>query len=176
MPSEGQLTLSAISFTLLKFGRSILRTLRIFSLPSFSPSAFSSAMPPSLRRLSLPLMALAALLLVGGHWAVLRGAAWARMLTEFRGEGASWSQAVDKTFSGEFPCEWCRALDAAGERERERRQDLQCSGRFDLAPPVRELLFLVPVYQVVGYDCSKDAEPPEGAPGEVWFVPRSVAV
>lgn len=48
-------------------------------------------------------------ILTGGHLAVLQTIAWAGMLTT-RTMATSWSEATASTFSGDAPCELCKAV------------------------------------------------------------------
>lgn len=71
-----------------------------------------------LRKLGFPLFLLAMFSLAGGHWALLQSIAWVGMLQEY-GRTASMSEAVDKTFSGNFPCDMCKKIAQAKEKEQE---------------------------------------------------------
>jgi len=61
------------------------------------------------RRLGTLLMCLAMFSIAGGHWAVLQSVAWAGMLRDYS-RAAGLGAAVEKTFSGEFPCPMCRKI------------------------------------------------------------------
>lgn len=74
--------------------------------------------PAMFRRLGALLMCLAMFSIAGGHWAVLQSVAWAGMLRDYsRGEG--FGAAVEKTFSGKYPCPMCRKI-AAAQKKQER--------------------------------------------------------
>ena len=53
---------------------------------------------------------LALVLSLGLHWTVLQSAAWVSMIVSYSQEG-SLSEALEKTFDGEHPCELCRMID-----------------------------------------------------------------
>jgi len=70
-----------------------------------------------LRRLGLLLSALAMFAIAGGHWAVLQSVAWAGMVSDYsRTDG--FAAAVQKTFSGEYPCAMCKRI-AMAEKQQE---------------------------------------------------------
>lgn len=55
------------------------------------------------------LVLIAAVQILGGHWAVLQTVAWAQMLVEFA-QRDSLATAVVKTFDGAHPCELCHTV------------------------------------------------------------------
>jgi hypothetical protein len=70
-----------------------------------------------LRRLGLLLSALAMFAIAGGHWAVFQSVAWAGMVSDYsRTDG--FTTAVQKTFSGEYPCAMCKRI-AMAEKQQE---------------------------------------------------------
>ncbi|MCK6489843.1 MAG: hypothetical protein L6R48_16240 [Planctomycetes bacterium] len=60
---------------------------------------------------------LAALMLAGGHLALLQGLAWSTMLAE-RIPRLGWGTAVATTFDGQHPCRMCRVVKALDQAER----------------------------------------------------------
>jgi len=69
------------------------------------------------RRLGTLLMCLAMFSIAGGHWAVLQSVAWAGMLRDYS-RGAGLGAAVEKTFSGKYPCAMCcKIADAQKKQE-----------------------------------------------------------
>lgn len=91
------------------------------------PTAFDS--PPAtlhtprvVLRLGKWLVVFSLVLMIGGHWALLQSAAWIRMAAKFS-EKDTVSVALEKTFSGKFPCKLCKMVKAG--KETERKQDLQ---------------------------------------------------
>lgn len=64
----------------------------------------------------LAFLSLALFSIAGGHWAVLQTVAWAQMLREYS-ENATVAEAVEKTFSGEAPCEMCKSIAAEKQKE-----------------------------------------------------------
>lgn len=79
--------------------------------------------------------ALAALfLMLGGHWAILQGVAWTRMLAGYSRTGTI-SEAIEKTFDGEHPCKMCVEIKKGRQQERERESQRPLLGfmkQFDL--------------------------------------------
>jgi hypothetical protein len=47
--------------------------------------------------------------LAGGHWSVLQGIAWAKMLIEYS-QADGLREGIVKTFDGEHPCEMCKSI------------------------------------------------------------------
>jgi len=45
----------------------------------------------------------------GGQWPVLQGVAWANMIREYS-EMVPMTQAIEMTFSGQYPCELCKII------------------------------------------------------------------
>lgn len=70
------------------------------------------------RRFGTLLMCVAMFFIAGGHWAVLQSIAWAGMLSDYS-RGESFGAAVEKTFSGKYPCPMCRKI-AAAQKKQER--------------------------------------------------------
>lgn len=69
-----------------------------------------------LRKFGMPLKCLAMFSIVGGHLAVLQGAAWATMLWDYSRE-ASFTEAAEKTFSGANPCSLCKTVAKTRQQE-----------------------------------------------------------
>jgi hypothetical protein len=70
----------------------------------------------------------------GGQWAAFQVVAWANMIREYS-EMVPVSQAVEMTFSGEYPCPICKAI--AERKNAEQQKDLAL-GKYDkkYPPPV----------------------------------------
>ena len=62
-----------------------------------------------MRRLTLFAVLFAFVCSCGGQWPILRCVAWVHMIREYS-EVVPLSQAVEMTFSGEYPCEMCKAI------------------------------------------------------------------
>lgn len=60
---------------------------------------------------------LALFTITGGHLALLQSVAWARMMHHYSTQG-SFSSAMEKTFSGKYPCSLCKKI--AKERQKEK--------------------------------------------------------
>ena len=56
----------------------------------------------------------------GGHWLLLQSVAWAQMIADYSREG-SVRQAITDTFSGRRPCDMCKAIDKAKEKEQQQQ-------------------------------------------------------
>ena len=74
-----------------------------------------------LRRFGLLLVALALFSIAGGPWAVLQTVAWAGMLHDYTQRTGSFAVAVEQTFDGQHPCEFCREIAAAKVKEHKER-------------------------------------------------------
>ena len=74
-------------------------------------------MPPFLLRPAQYLLIVALFFALGGHWVVLQSIAWGRMIVEYS-QQASVKEAVVKTFDGQHPCDICKSLSKAREKEK----------------------------------------------------------
>jgi hypothetical protein len=105
---------------------SISRTSRRGAIPFarfvLTGARFSSITQGVLRAVGLPLMAVAMLSLLGGHWAILQAVAWSQMLRDYSRD-ASLGVAVEKTFSGDYPCALCKRV-AEGQRRESQKTPL----------------------------------------------------
>jgi hypothetical protein len=80
-------------------------------------TAIQANRPPSsttfarcwLPRLGSVLALIAALQILGGHWAVLQSIAWVNMMLDFSAH-ESLTVAIDKTFDGSHPCDLCKVV------------------------------------------------------------------
>jgi hypothetical protein len=57
----------------------------------------------------------------GGHWGILQGIAWAKMLVEYS-QADGIGEGIAKTFDGEHPCAMCKVISKG--RESEKREPL----------------------------------------------------
>lgn len=71
----------------------------------------------ALRFLGTFLIALALFSLSGGHWALMQGIAWGRMIHEYSTQG-SFSTAIGKTFDGKHACALCKKIERAQQQEK----------------------------------------------------------
>jgi len=84
-----------------------------------------NVIPLQPRRLfGLLLMAMALFSMSGGHWAVLQGVAWARMVHEYSSQ-ESLQSAVEKTFSGKYPCSLCKKITSGKQKEKKTAATLE---------------------------------------------------
>lgn len=75
------------------------------------------ALSQHLRRIGLPLSALALFCMLGGHFAAVQVVAWSTMLWTYSKEEKSLAAGAEKTFSGKAPCPMCQAVKAGREKE-----------------------------------------------------------
>lgn len=61
-------------------------------------------------RLARFLVLIAAVQILGGHWAVLQTVAWAKMIVDYA-QRDSLGAAVVKTFDGRHPCGLCKVIE-----------------------------------------------------------------
>lgn len=89
------------------------------------------------QRLARFLVLIAAVQILGGHWAVLQTVAWTKMLVEYA-QQESLSVAVAKTFDGEHPCQLCHTV-KEGRQEEQKKQTPTAIAKLDavLAPAVQ---------------------------------------
>jgi hypothetical protein len=57
---------------------------------------------------------------MGGHLALLQTYAWTSMIVEYSGI-SSVSEAVEKTFDGEHPCELCKVVEKSKHEDKEQQ-------------------------------------------------------
>jgi hypothetical protein len=62
-----------------------------------------------MRRLTLLAVLVAFVFSCGGQWYVLQGIAWVNMIREYS-QMVPFSQAVEMTLSGQYPCSICKAI------------------------------------------------------------------
>lgn len=74
-----------------------------------------------LRSLTRFLVLIAAVQLLGGHWAVLQSVAWVGMAIEYA-QTDSIPTALAKTFDGAHPCELCHVVSDGQAKEKEHDQ------------------------------------------------------
>lgn len=64
-----------------------------------------------LKKLGCSLLVMALLASLNLHWALLQGLAWAKMLQKEQQQSTSFQEAVERTFSGDYPCDLCRLVE-----------------------------------------------------------------
>jgi hypothetical protein len=74
-------------------------------------------------RLSRVVVFLAAVQMLGGHWAALQTAAWIGMVANFA-QSAPLGTAIEKTFDGEHPCALC-AVVKKGQAEEQKQEAMK---------------------------------------------------
>jgi len=73
-------------------------------------------------RLGKWLVVLSLVLMIGGHWALLQSAAWIGMTAKFS-QKETVAVALEKTFSGKYPCKLCKFVKAG--KATEHKQELE---------------------------------------------------
>lgn len=117
------------------------------------------------RRLGILLAALALFMIAGGHWAVLQSVAWAQMLRVYS-QDATVSVAIQKTFSGEYPCNMCRKIAEAQKTEEQKTPEIVSAKKSSEFLATRSALLPSPFVtsrdypRVVGHDPGSAAPEP----------------
>ena len=62
--------------------------------------------------------------MLGAHWALLQTVAWTTMLADNL-RSHSFSESVERTFDGKYPCPICRAIAAAKQSQKKSEFTLQ---------------------------------------------------
>lgn len=70
---------------------------------------------------------------MGGHLVLLQTIAWTQMIVAFSGD-SSISEAVEKTFDGEHPCEMCKMVKEV-KSEEEKKPVLKSAMKMEIALP-----------------------------------------
>jgi len=93
------------------------------------------------RRIFQPGIALALIIAVGGHWAILQTVAWVGMTVQYARD-ASFGEALKMTFDGQHPCKLCKVVEQgkkAGQKhttlKAETKLDFFCLRAFAYLPP-----------------------------------------
>jgi hypothetical protein len=73
---------------------------------------------------------LAAVQLLGGHWAALQSVAWFGMVVSFASQEESIAGALEKTFDGDHPCGLCKAVQQ-GHQEEQKQDSAKVTVKFD---------------------------------------------
>lgn len=72
-----------------------------------------------MRRLTHIIVLAAFVFSCGGQWYVLQGVAWVKMLHDYS-QMVPFTEAVSMTFSGQYPCEICKALAEKNQAENDK--------------------------------------------------------
>lgn len=95
------------------------------------------------RKIGPLLAALAMFVCAGGHWAVFQSIAWANMLRDYSRD-ASFAVAVEKTFSGAFPCSMCESLTAAKKQDHSKPITIESARKLEPAPLATAIIAVIP--------------------------------
>jgi hypothetical protein len=94
-----------------------------------------------IRRIFQFSVALALVLAVGGHWAILQSVAWVGMTLNYAKQ-TSLSDALKMTFDGQHPCQLCKVVEQGKKAEQkhavlkvETKLDFFCLFPFAYLPP-----------------------------------------
>lgn len=63
-----------------------------------------------LKLIGMPVACIAMFIVVGGHFAIYQGVAWAQMVWTYSQSTGSIAQAVSDTFDGKHPCTMCKRI------------------------------------------------------------------
>jgi hypothetical protein len=122
-----------------------------------------------LRRLGTALVCFAMFFIAGGHWAVLQSVAWGKMVSDYSQQDGIVS-AVQKTFSGDYPCAMCHKIDEQKKQEQQApviKVDKKSENLLvlktgtTLFPPSPDYLLAIPVSLV---PANLDFAPPQPVP------------
>lgn len=95
-----------------------------------------------LRRLGQTLVIIALITAIGGHWAVLQTVAWSTMLANNLRE-SSLTEALEKTFDGDHPCQLCKHISAG--KKAEKKSDFQVDlKKFEFTNASEAFVFAAP--------------------------------
>jgi hypothetical protein len=106
-------------------------------------------------RVSRFLVLIAAVQILGGHWAVLQTVAWTGMLVDFA-RRESLPVAVAKTFDGAHPCSLCHTV-AEGRQQEQQQGAKVLIVKLDAVLPVRAEL---PARLVMAWSYFEDSKIP----------------
>lgn len=76
-----------------------------------------------MRRFSALLILIAFVFSTGGHWYVLQGVAWTKMVSEFS-EHAPLARAIKMAVSGQYPCKMCKVIAEKKQQEEQSQYKL----------------------------------------------------
>jgi hypothetical protein len=103
-----------------------------------------------LSRLRKWLVVVALVFVIGAHWAILQSAAWMGMIYNYS-DRSTVSEAIEKTFSGQFPCRLCKFV-REGKAAEKKQEVVKIEAKLDftfspgvawLFPPRPDRLFLI---------------------------------
>lgn len=114
------------------------------------------------QRIAKFLVLIAAVQILGGHWAVLQSVAWAKMLVEYA-QSDSIRNAITKTFDGEHPCSLCHTV-SDGRQKEEKKAAATTVAKLDavLAPAVQTPAVRVAVWSYPPWQMTENVR--ESAP------------
>jgi hypothetical protein len=119
-----------------------------------------------MRRLAALLILIAFVFSTGGHWYVLQGVAWTKMVSEFS-EYTPLAQAVKMALSGQYPCKMCKAIAEKKQQEEQSQYKLPTIKKdfVSLQPaPLTQLVFTHLAYAVVQMHFAACGCPPTTPP------------
>jgi hypothetical protein len=107
-------------------------------------------------RLGITLVALALFTIAGGHWLVLQSVAWGQMLNDYS-RGGSFTTAVEKTFSGKYPCAMCRKIAEAKKQEEQKAPLLKADKKVEVFVAQAAALLRRPVAEEFSHPAVADS-------------------
>ena len=86
---------------------------------------------------------------LGLQWTLLQSVAWVGMIVSYS-RGATFTEAVCKTFDGKHPCCMCKAIKQAraDEKQKDEKQNVKPASKMDFGP----------IWQVAFLDFSTESE------------------
>ena len=85
----------------------------------------TSAARKFLKLIGLPVACIAMFVVVGGHFAIYQGVAWAQMVWTYSQTTGSISQAVSDTFDGKHPCTMCKRIVKTNKEQDTKKHSLR---------------------------------------------------
>lgn len=80
-------------------------------------SPVAARTPGLVKLIGMPVICLAMFSVMGGHWAILQVVAWSKMIVAYSQDTRSVTSGIQRTFSGEFPCEMCKSIAEARKKQ-----------------------------------------------------------
>ncbi len=121
-----------------------------------------------------PALCVAVFALMGGHLAAVQAVAWGNMIRDYTASEGSVLAGVEKTFSGEAPCELCLLVKEARKSESEKPSGLTVNFKIDALPALAATQLRAPFGGDHVYSLVAALPPPSRADAPPQPVPLSV--
>lgn len=140
-------------------------------MESVACSITTEAPTPVIRRFSVILMFMSMFFVIGGHWAAMQTFAWASMINTYSAQTGSLSAGIEKTFSGKAPCDKCRLIKEARQKEQKSPDSIKAEKTSESFLAIQSALIPVPRCNASSFPPVKDIpfslrgeEPPSPVP------------